>query len=246
MYKTEGRVTFSQSRGDGNMSIPSMMYFMQDCVNLHARDIGRGLEYLDEKRRLWAITCWNMKIIRRPHAGERIVAGTYSSGVRSMLANREFVIESESGEKLAIANSQWIYMDMDTRKPTRIREDDMLGYELGESLEGIDKPNHKIIFPDGEWENMGQIPILRHFLDVNGHLNNISYVFLAMEYIPREFEITDFKTVYKKESYQGDKVYVKMLQIGDEYYFDFVDDEEDSRFSAYFKGYKLDEVRELK
>ena len=81
---------------------------------------------------------------------------------------------------------------------------------------------------------MGQVPILRHFLDVNGHLNNISYVFLAMEYLPENFEIKELKCGFKKESYMGDKVFARMYENEGEYYVEFYDDEDDVRFQIKF------------
>ena len=84
MYTVNGRVTFRMSRGDGNMSVPSIMYFMKDSINLHVFDIDKGNDFLDAQGKLWAITGWNMKIFRRPKAGERIRCGTYSSGVKGM------------------------------------------------------------------------------------------------------------------------------------------------------------------
>ena len=175
-----------------------------------------------------------MKVFRRPKAGERITCGTYSSGVKGMLATRVFVVESEDGETLAAANSLWIYMDMETRKPTRIREEDITGFEMGEPLPYMDKPSHRIIMPDVPYKEMGQVPILRHFLDVNGHLNNISYVFLAMEYLPENFEIKELKCGFKKESYMGDKVFARMYENEGEYYVEFYDDEGDVRFQIKF------------
>jgi len=236
MYTVNGRVTFSMSRGDGNMSVPSMMYFMQDSINLHVFDIDKGNDFLDAQGKLWAITGWNMKIFRRPKAGERIRCGTYSSGVKGMLATRVFVVESEEGETLAAANSLWIYMDMETRKPTRINAEDIQGFEMGEPLPYLDKPSHRIIMPDVPCKEMGEVPILRHFLDVNGHLNNISYVFLAMEYLPKDFEIKELKCGYKKESYLGDKVKARMFVEDNVYFVEFYDEEGDVRFQAKFSG----------
>jgi len=236
MYTVNGRVTFSMSRGDGNMSVPSMMYFMQDSINLHVFDIDKGNDFLDAQGKLWAITGWNMKIFRRPKAGERIRCGTYSSGVKGMLATRVFVVESEEGETLAAANSLWIYMDMETRKPTRINAEDIQGFEMGEPLPYLDKPSHRIIMPDVPCKEMGEVPILRHFLDVNGHLNNISYVFLAMEYLPKDFEIKELKCGYKKESYLGDKVKARMFVEDNTYFVEFYDEEGDVRFQAKFSG----------
>ena len=236
MYTVNGRVTFSMSRGDGNMSVPSIMYFMQDSINLHVFDIDKGNDFLDAQGKLWAITGWNMKIFRRPKAGERIRCGTYSSGVKGMLATRVFVVESEEGETLAAANSLWIYMDMETRKPTRINAEDIQGFEMGEPLPYLDKPSHRIIMPDVPCEEMGEVPILRHFLDVNGHLNNISYVFLAMEYLPKDFEIKELKCGYKKESYLGDKVKARMFVEDNAYFVEFYDEEGDVRFQAKFSG----------
>lgn len=236
MYTVDGRVTFSMSRGDGCMSIPSMMYFMQDSINLHAFDIEKGSDYLDENKRLWAITGWNMKVFRRPNAGEKIKCGTYSSGVKGMLATRVFVLETEDGETLAAANSLWICMDMETRKPTRIRKEDIQGYEMGEPLPYLDKPSHRIIMPNVECKEMGNVPILRHFLDINGHLNNISYVFLAMEYLPEGFEIKELKCGYKKESYIGDEIMARMYIEDNNYFVEFYDNEGDVRFQAKFGG----------
>ena len=236
MYTIDGRVTFSMSRGDGNMSLPSMMYFMQDSINLHVYDIEKGNDFLEVQKKLWAITGWNMKIFRRPKAGEKITCGTYSSGVKGMLATRDFIMTDENGETLAAANSLWIYMDMETRKPTRITKEDIEGFIMGEPIPYLDKPSHRIIMPNTECKEMGEVPILRHFLDINGHLNNISYVFLAMEYLPEGFEIKELKCGYKKESYIGDKIMARMYIEENNYFVEFYDEDGDVRFQAKFGG----------
>jgi acyl-ACP thioesterase len=198
MYEIQSRVKFSEAPVDGKMTIPAMIHSMQDSVHLHLADIDRGNNYLFRNRRFWIVSGWLMRIYRRPNMGETITSGTYSNGTKSMFGYRNFMIKDVNDQICAKATSLWVFMDMDTRRPVRIKDDDLYGYEAGPDFDDMPKAKHKMALP--ECTPLEPIPITKCSLDQNGHVNNVSYVVMALEYLPQDFETFELEIVFLKEA----------------------------------------------
>lgn len=52
-------------------------------------------------------------IERLPALGERITAGTFATEFKGLYGNRNFVLDDARGNRLAYANSVWVFMDME-------------------------------------------------------------------------------------------------------------------------------------
>lgn len=48
------------------------------------------------------------------------------------------------------------------------------------------------------------IPVARHHIDTNHHVNNAQYVEIAREFLPREAKIQEIRVEYKKAARLGD------------------------------------------
>ena len=49
MYTFDSRVRYSETDENGNLSLESLIDYMQDCTNFQSEDLGVGLEYHRQK-----------------------------------------------------------------------------------------------------------------------------------------------------------------------------------------------------
>ena len=72
-----------------------------------------GTEVLKAKKKAWILSYWQIVIERLPALGERITAGTFATEFKGLYGNRNFVLDDARGNRLAYANSVWVFMDME-------------------------------------------------------------------------------------------------------------------------------------
>ena len=49
MYTFDGRVRYSECDEHRNITLLSMINYLQDCTTFHSESIGRGIEYMHER-----------------------------------------------------------------------------------------------------------------------------------------------------------------------------------------------------
>lgn len=113
MYTFDSRVRYSEIDHTGNMTLPALINYFQDCSTFQSEDIGLGTEVLKAKKKAWILSYWQIVIERLPALGERITAGTFATEFKGLYGNRNFVLDDARGNRLAYANSVWVFMDME-------------------------------------------------------------------------------------------------------------------------------------
>lgn len=122
IYTFDSRVRYSEVDHQGTLTLPAMMNYLQDCSTFQSEDIGVGLSVLRERNRAWLLSYWQVEVRRFPKLGDRITVGTLATGFKGFFGNRNFYIDDESGERVACANSIWVFMDVKKGRPTRPEE----------------------------------------------------------------------------------------------------------------------------
>ena len=113
MYTIENRVRFSEIGEDGYLTIPAIVNYFQDCSTFQSEELGRGIEFLKDHKRVWVLNAWQIMIHRRPQLMEEIKVSTWPTGFDGLYGTRNFKLETKEGEMLACANSIWVYMDVE-------------------------------------------------------------------------------------------------------------------------------------
>lgn len=72
MYTFDSRVRYSETDENGNLSLESLIDYMQDCTNFQSEDLGVGLEYHRQKNIMWVLNFWQIVIDEYPAMGENI------------------------------------------------------------------------------------------------------------------------------------------------------------------------------
>jgi len=133
---------------------------------------------------------------------------TWPAGTERLYALREFRIHDEDGRTYGRAGNSWLILDVERRRPVR--------------LEPFGRSIHQTSHPDDVSASLEKLPplevpdITREFrvryrdLDVNQHVNNVSYVEWALESLPastlmRGF-LRDLEVNFLGETHFGDIV----------------------------------------
>ena len=201
MYKFESRVRYSEADERELLSTIGIINYFQDCSTFQSEDLGLGLSYLHEHHIAWLVNFWQIEIRRYPRVGERIRVGTSPYDFKGFMGYRNFLLETTEGEELAIANSVWSLMNMETMRPERLSEVMKVRYARNPRMD-MEYAPRKIALPEGEDVlRTGATPVVigEHHLDSNHHVNNAEYVGLALSAVS-----SYLNSVYKNESFSGD------------------------------------------
>lgn len=204
MYTFRSRIRYSEIGKDGSLTMESLLDYFQDSSTFHSEDIGLGVEYLKEHSLAWVLSSWQIVVERYPRLCENVVIGTAPYEFKGFIGYRNFWMDTESGERLAYANSIWTLMDMVKMAPAKPPAEMIEGYVLSDKLQ-MDYAPRKIAIPaDGQKKEM--IEVRAHHLDTNGHVNNGQHVRMAMEYVPEDFCIRQLRAEYKKQAVLNDNI----------------------------------------
>lgn len=209
-YTFESRIRYSETDHRKRLTLPGLINYFQDCSIFQSEMLGQGIEYLKKHGRAWVLLSWQIVINRYPELNEKVRISTWATEFRGMLGNRNFCMEDEEGHYTAYANSQWMYMDIMKGRPARPESEIVEAYGTGQALE-MECDSRKIIVPENMQEYSG-IPVRRHHLDTNEHVNNCQYVQMAMDLLEGEHDIRQIRTEYRKAAVLGDMIIPKTAE----------------------------------
>ena len=201
-------------------SILSLLKYFEDIAILHSEDVNLGIDYYTEHHVGWVLYKWDIKIKRYPEFRETIHVRTEPLYLKGFQAYRYFDIRDTNGNEIVTANSMWLFLNTDTKKPTKIIDDMFKGY-------GIDK-NKMSELEFGEINQFKKVDGEKEFdvrhidIDTNNHVNNIKYVEWALELVPPNIaydcKLNRLKANYKKEANYGKNILssIDIEETGDE------------------------------
>lgn len=197
MYQLKGRVRYSEIGEDGRLTLTGVINYLQDCTTFHSEDSGVGIHHLKQQKRAWLLSSWRIRVYRYPEFGEAITVGTWHSGAKGICAYRNFIIEDSRGERVAKADSVWVFVSTEDGLPQRIRAEDVAPYGVPGIPLAMKGGEGKILLP-AEYETGNPIVVSAHHIDTNHHVNNAQYVEIAREAAGVSEPIGRLRVEYKK------------------------------------------------
>lgn len=205
MYTFTGRVRYSETGEAGRLTPAAVINYMQDASTFHSQECGLGIEHLEQVRKAWLLSSWDIVVDRCPVLGQDIVIGTWPTAFKGIYGYRNFVIRTPGGEDLVRAASVWFLMDLKKGVPGRIQPEDVEAYGAPEPALDLGRPVKKLPVPE-RYEEGGEVVILPHYLDSNHHVNNARYVELAAEMVGPGKRIRRLRVDYRKAAMLGDRI----------------------------------------
>ena len=193
-----------------NLRLLTLMNIFQDVADSHASAMGLGLEYCLSKGFAWVGSNYHLQIARLPKMHEKIKVQSWPAVEKKLGAIREFLVQSENGDTLIKASSQWILIDAARRRPIALRENLPMYQVIGERVIDTDFP--KISEPQ-KIDEAAEFFIRFDDIDLNNHVNNAVYPLWASEAVGIDFRAAhtpaEIEIAFKKEGLYGEDIRVE-------------------------------------
>ncbi len=167
------------------LTVPALAGFLQEAAGLHAAALGVGMDALQPKGLTWVLVRERLEVLAPARLGDALEVETWPAGIERLGCARDFLVR-RGDEVVARATTQWFVLDQETRKP--VRPDGVLDPRLPRARPAppvVALPHGKL--PDlPAWDFQRRFHIRYQDIDVNLHVNNVSYVAWALEAIPRD------------------------------------------------------------
>ena len=214
MYSFDSRVRYSESDGEGTLTLYALMNYFQDCSCFQIEHAGVGFSYLEKQHLAWVVNYWQLDIGELPDFGDEVQIITNPYRYKNFMGFRNFAMDDAAGRRLVIANSVWSLMNLKKLLPALITPEhaDRLGRETPFDMEYTDR---KIAVPAGEGQPCPQVLVDESMLDSNRHVNNAQYVRIALAAMGEPGAPGRLRAEYRKQAFPGD-VMIPVLYAGDE------------------------------
>ncbi len=188
----------------------AFLSFLEEIASSHSNQVGYGVNDIEEKKKVWLLMDWKLKVYERPKYETKITVKTWARTIGKMPFStyRDFEVY-ENEKKIAIGTSKWILFDLETNRIAKITDD----------IINLYKPENEKVFDEDEIEKIKEIKdfdtfvlydVKRADIDVNKHMHNLNYLKLAYEALPEDVynseEKKNVRIMYKHQILYGDKV----------------------------------------
>lgn len=193
---------------DGHVRIQKVCNYLQDAAGCHARELGVSVDQLLPKGLTWVLSKLRLHMVRLPKWGEVIRIMTWPADVQRLFAIRDFRLFDENERDIGQATTSWLLLDVARKRPVRLPAEILKFHpDMPQRvLTTIQKP-----IPAVERIDLEKIFQVRYSdLDLNRHVNNVSYLEWALETIPEKLDhdawIYEFEIEFLAETVLGDEV----------------------------------------
>lgn len=216
MYEFDSRVRYSETGKDGKLTLEAILNYFQDCTTFHSEEIGYGIEYLAEQKKIWVLLSWQIVVDRYPKFGEKIKIATKAYNFKSSFGYRNFMMYDENHVCVAYANSVWLYMDTEKMVPVRVNQEQAEKYHIEEKFP-MEYADMKIAIPESPATPCPAYYVQNYQIDTNGHVNNGQYLNMAYAVIGEEIAVKQMRAEYRKSAVAGDLIKPVVYKKLDQY-----------------------------
>lgn len=206
-YETSFKVEYTDINSKNELTNIGFLKFLQEIGCLHSDKVGMGLYQIGDNKLAWILIQWKLQVFSRPKWAETIKVKTWPTGIEGPYCLRDYEVYNDKNEKIAIASSKWVMMDVKNEKIVKPTKEvlDKFGQEplrvFPEGLSKLKEPK--------DFQSTFSYKAQRRDIDTNNHVNNVKYLEIAYEALPEEVYNLDFTTVeitYKHSCKLGQEV----------------------------------------
>jgi len=229
----EGRTCFVEQQwvrgyeveADQRISVTSMCNLLQECATNHAvnlwgknDDLGFAIApIMVEKNLILVMTRQQLQFERYPKWGDLVEVETWYQQEGRLAARRDWAVrDGKTKETIGGGSSTWVMVNMKTRKLSKIPDEmleEFLPFAPDPPRFGLGDTVCKLRLPELELPAEFQAPpqvARKTDIDLNGHMNNVTYISLALEAVPEDIsdnmQIWQVEVDFKGEAMAGDTI----------------------------------------
>lgn len=209
MYEYEFRMPYSYCKNSGEMDMSTITTIFQD---LAAGDhFGYDLKRQRKLGIFWVILSWRVHVNRYPEFDEKVTVRTYLNVMERFIEQRTYSILDENGEPLVVGSSNSIFCNVGSNHPMRFTPE-FLAEHTFENFKACEfMPLSNRI--KGDFNECGNFIVQRFDVDTNHHMNNISYIRNALDFLDDGFKPKYMQVYYENPTFLGDEISVQKGEL---------------------------------
>lgn len=196
----------------------AILDIFQDIAGRQAELIGVGYGDMLKKGYYWVVIRERITILKQPKFGSKVKVITWPNKKNRIEFTRNYRMEAENGEVIAVGGSLWVLIDIVNRRVSRARDVDYNGECYEEKVY-----DSLVKLPEcSDFTNFYEYEVHYTDLDHNGHMNNAKYVDIILNALnPQNREnIKDLEIDFINEVKLQDRINLKYLKDANYYYFE--------------------------
>lgn len=175
IWESRQMISWDDTSPAGTLNLTGLNILLQRAAVDHAEHLGFGYQVMSRQNLSWVLIRANIEINRMPKWRERIRLVTWPREMARLSAFREYsMFAEESGEVLCNASSEWLLIDLDTRRPQKM--DGHRKYEqYATKREALTRKMPRVT-KSCNYRDLFTIKPRYSTLDMNGHANARKYI----------------------------------------------------------------------
>ncbi|KLU65415.1 acyl-ACP thioesterase [Desulfosporosinus acididurans] len=208
-FRADFEIHFHEVNPQEEAAPLTILHFLEDTAIAHSQAVGFGVRQLKEEGLAWILNRWHLQMDHYPKLGETVAIETWPSKFERFYATREFFIRDSKQSVIGRASSLWIFYNILTKRPLRVRPEFQEAYGLN-LARAIENPFTSLESSlDGNGKEVA-FSVRRSDIDTNGHVNNANYLQWILEAVPdhiyQDCYLSSLEIQYKKETTYGSKI----------------------------------------
>ena len=206
-YEYKTHIRYNDINENNELSEKGLLNILSEAAGKHSQEVGYGINNLEETGYLWMLLFWKVKINKRPHWNTELTVKTWPRKFEKVSSWRDFEVYDESGEKVAIATTNWVLVDARTQGIARITEKMANEYGMVQKSVFDEEITGKIAVEDN-MKKIYEYTSKRRDIDVNHHVNNVNYLEFAFDAFPEgsNIKFDNIEIQYKRQIKLGETV----------------------------------------
>ncbi|MEX0823064.1 MAG: acyl-ACP thioesterase domain-containing protein [Balneolaceae bacterium] len=209
-FSADFNVRSYEVQTNGSATLGSVCNYFQEAAGLHAHELEFDISQLQAKGITWILYKMNIEILDYPERWNTVKVLTWPSSGDGLRAYRDYQLFNSEGQIIAKAVSQWMVLDLKTRRPVRMpREIVEMGLEQEQHVMEFDKSQLKV---NQGTDSVEITTVGKHDLDMNDHVNNVKYIDWLTGYPPplvsKEKQCFRMEIQYISEATLGDRIHL--------------------------------------
>nr|MCR5414942.1 hypothetical protein [Kiritimatiellia bacterium] len=181
--KSVFKVRTYECGADGFSTLPTICNYLQEAASVNAEDLGFSKSDFESagENISWVLTKLVVKMDRYPRWEDVVTVETFPRGGRKIVAWRDFEVKDSSGATLGVASSEWMLIDLATRKVVAVPESVFAAADPNDAPVLGETPFTRFRVPEGGESAKHSFRAQKSHIDLNGHVNNVHYIEWMLE-----------------------------------------------------------------
>lgn len=189
----------------GKATLPAVSNLLQEVAGNHALELQFDITDLHKQGLTWVLHRMHIKMDSYPDWRDTVVVETWPAAGDAFRAYRDYKIMDSDGQVHGVALSYWMMINLETRRPVRMPKE-VLDLRLSGRDHVLPIRNDRIAIKQ-DWEPKSTFHARKSDLDMNQHVNNVTYVQWICDTMSSESStIKEMNIQFLLESRAGDEL----------------------------------------